>query len=46
MSIFVERAKQSIIPTAGGLFEIGLPRFVAVSFYSEFWFYSEFGSKQ
>lgn len=28
--IFVERAKRSIVPMAGGLFEIGLPIFVSV----------------
>lgn len=31
MLIFAERAMQPIIPMAGGLFQIGLPRFVAVS---------------
>lgn len=36
MFIFVERAKNPIIPMAGGLFEIGLPRFVAVSKISTF----------
>lgn len=35
MLIFVERAMQPIIPMAGGLFQIGLPRFVAVSIYTE-----------
>lgn len=28
--IFVERAKQPIVPMAGGLFQIGLPIFVRV----------------
>lgn len=31
MLIFVEGSIKPIIPMAGGLFEIGLPRFVAVS---------------
>lgn len=35
MFIFVERAKKPIIPMAGGLFEIGLPRFVSVRIESE-----------
>lgn len=31
MLIFAERTKQSIVPMAGGLFEIGLPIFVTVT---------------
>lgn len=30
MILFLERAKQPIVPMAGGLFEIGLPIFVSV----------------